>query len=249
LGSDDYGGIISLIENAGYTFALTGAGVSTLSGIPDFRTDKSGVWDRFDRNQIFDIDIFHKSPERFYEFAKEYIYAMKNARPGAAHILLAELEKEGKLAGVATQNIDGLHQAAGSENVYELHGHPRTAHCIRCGRKYSMDETEARLEGAAYPLCDCGAPIKPDIIFYGEALPQQALIGSVQEAQRCDLLLVLGTSLVVYPAASIPEIALQAGAKVIIFNKTPTPFDPYAELVVRDDLREVCESLLTHFRG
>lgn len=236
--------ILNIIRNSSRTFALTGAGVSTLSGIPDFRTDASGVWDRFDRNVIFDIDVFRRSPHLFYEFAREYIFSMKDVRPSEAHYFLAELEKKGMLSGVATQNIDGLHQAAGSKKVYELHGNPEISHCMSCGAEYSMDATVKRLEGAKWPECDCGGVIKPDVVFYGEQLPENALEGSMNEALRCDLLLVLGTSLVVYPAASLPQIALRSGAAIIIFNKTPTPFDPYAEITVEQDLKEVCESLL-----
>ena len=225
-------------------FALTGAGVSTLSGIPDFRTDTSGVWDRFDRDVIFNIEVFRQKPQLFYEFAREYIFTMKDVRPSEVHFFLAELEKQGLLSGVATQNIDGLHQAAGSKNVYELHGNPNASHCIQCGKVYSMEQTQKMLEGADWPVCDCGGAIKPDVVFYGEQLPQDALGGSINEAMHCDLLLVLGTSLMVYPAASIPHIALQSGAKIIIFNKTPTPFDPYAELTVQEDLGYVCRALL-----
>jgi NAD-dependent deacetylase len=244
----EYKQILVLIEKAQCIFALTGAGVSALSGIPDFRTDKSGVWDRFDQTKIFDIDFFHREPALFYEFAREYIYTMKNVKPNVCHFLLAEMERRGKLTGVATQNIDGLHQAAGSIHVFELHGSPGVSHCIDCHRAYSPEETEKRLSGRPYPVCDCGAPIKPDVVFYGEQLPQEALSGAMGEAMRCDLLLVLGTSLVVYPAAMIPEMAGRNGAKIVLFNKTPTPLDPIAELIIRDDLKDACQPLLEHFR-
>jgi NAD-dependent deacetylase len=245
---DEYKKALDMIEEAEYVFSLTGAGVSTLSGIPDFRTDTSGVWDRFDQTRIFDINVFRSEPQLFYEFAKEYIYTFKNVKPNPSHFLLAELEKMGKVSGVATQNIDGLHQAAGSIHVYELHGHPRSSHCLECNSKFSLEETELRLENRPYPSCDCGGIIKPDVVFYGEMLPRHALIGAMEEATHCDLLLVLGTSLVVYPAASIPEIALQNGANIIIFNKTPTPLDHRASLIIMDDLKEVCQPMLDYLR-
>lgn len=235
-----------MIEQAGRVFALTGAGVSTLCGIPDFRTDKSGIWERFEQSKIFDIDVFRREPHLFYEFAREYIYTMKYVKPGAAHLFLAELERRGMLCGIATQNIDGLHQAAGSKVVFELHGSPRSSHCILCGRRYSQEDTEERLKDVPYPACDCGGPIKPDVIFYGELLPEKTLRGAIEEATSCALLLVLGTSLVVYPAASIPQIALSSGARALIFNKTPTQFDDEAAIVIREDLKDVCEFLLDH---
>jgi len=240
----EYLKLLDMIRKAKHTFCLTGAGVSTLSGIPDFRTDKSGVWQRFDRNRIFNIDVFYSEPELFYKFAKEYIYTLHRVKPNVVHLFLAELEKRGLSAGVATQNIDGLHQAAGSRVVYELHGHARTSHCIECGREYSLQETVKRLTNNLYPSCDCGGTIKPDVVFYGEGLPERALMKSLHEAGRCDLFLVLGTSLVVYPAATLPEMALQSGAKVVVMNKTTTPFDQKASLIIRDDLKDVCESLL-----
>ena len=245
---DEYQKCLGMIQEAHGVFSLTGAGVSTLSGIPDFRTDKSGVWDRFDQTKIFDIDVFRTQPRLFYEFAKEYIYTLKNVKPNVAHFFLAELEAKGKLSGIATQNIDGLHQAAGSKIVYELHGHPRSSLCIECGRKYTMEETEQRLENRDFPACDCGGAIKPDVVFYGEMLPQATLTRAMEEAAQCDLLLVLGTSLVVYPAAMIPEIAYQHGAKIILLNKTSTPLDPLATLILRHDLGDACQLLLDYFR-
>jgi NAD-dependent deacetylase len=240
--------ILHMIEDASIIFALTGAGVSTLSGIPDFRTDKSGVWDRFDQTKIFDIDVFHSNPALFYEFAREYIYTMKNVKPNVCHFLLADMERRGRLSGISTQNIDGLHQAAGSINVFELHGSPFSSHCIDCGSAFSFEETQERLLGRSYPVCDCGAPIKPDVVFYGEQLPEEALSSAMREAMRCDLLLVLGTSLVVYPAAMIPEMAYRNGAKIVLFNKTPTPLDHIADLIIRDDLKDACQPLLEHLR-
>jgi len=245
---DQFRALMDKIRKAGNVFALTGAGVSTLCGIPDFRTDQSGVWDRFDRNRIFNIDVFMREPRCFYEFAREYIYTLGSITPGPAHFLLAELEKKGLLSAVATQNIDGLHQAAGSRTVFELHGHPRTSHCLSCGRAYNLEETGRRLEGHPWPACDCGGAIKPDVVFYGEQLPQHALSGSMQAAAACDLLLVLGTSLVVYPAAYIPQIALESGGELILMNKTPTPFDRSASLCIKGDLAEVCPKLLEMIR-
>lgn len=236
--------ILKKIKSAQRIFALTGAGVSTLSGIPDFRTDKSGIWDRFDQSKIFHIDTFRKSPHLFYEFAREWIYGMQDFKPAATHMLLAEMEKHGMLRGIATQNIDGLHQAAGSKVVYELHGHSRSSHCIECGKKYSREETIQRLMKAPYPACDCKGAIKPDVVFYGEQLPAKALEASIQDAMMCDLLIIMGTSLVVYPAALIPQYAVASGAKMIIFNKSYTPFDDTADLTVRDDLKDVCSELL-----
>lgn len=247
--SKEYEKVMELLQCSKRGFALTGAGVSTLSGIPDFRTDDSGIWDRFDRDRIFNISVFYRHPELFYEFAREQIYGLHNAKPSEAHLLLAELEKRGMINAVATQNIDGLHHEAGSETVYELHGHARSSHCIDCGRYYSIEETVERLKDVEYPLCDCGSPIKPDVIFYGEQLPVDALNRSMSLAQKCDLLLVMGTSLVVYPVAFIPQLAKESGASIIIFNKTETPFDSQADVVIRDDLKEASNDLMGRLKS
>ncbi|HPB31287.1 MAG TPA: NAD-dependent protein deacylase [Candidatus Sumerlaeota bacterium] len=234
-----------LISSSRRTLALTGAGISTLCGIPDFRTDQSGVWDRHDRETIFDIEYFKKNPGPFYDFAKEYIYAFGDILPGEAHLWLARLAEKGLLSAIATQNIDGLHQKAGSKTVYELHGHARSSHCLQCRRRYESGEVVEIMTRMAVPHCSCTGVIKPDVIFYGEPLPEDALESAYHEASRCDLLLVMGTSLAVYPAAYIPNIALNSRAHMIIMNVTSTSMDSHASLVIHDDLRDVCTAMLT----
>lgn len=240
--------IAETIKSSKYLVALTGAGVSTLSGIPDFRTDKSGIWDRYDQSKIFNIDYFKKNPREFYKFAKECIFTIKNCKPGIAHQLLAHLEDIGYLKSIATQNIDGLHQSAGSKKVFELHGSPINAHCLTCQKIFTQDDVENKLNHSDVPYCDdCNGIIKPDIVFYGEMLPIQAINNSFSEAEKCDMMLVLGTSLVVFPAAYLPEIAIKKKAKVIILTKQPTPIDELAELVINDELTLICSELMKYF--
>ncbi len=235
------------IKKSEYLFALTGAGVSTLSGIPDFRTDKSGIWERHDQSRIFDIRHFKKSPKDFYRFAKETMFSFKNAKPGAAHKLLALLERKGILKSLATQNIDHLHQKAGSKKVFELHGNSEVSHCLTCNNSYLPEDIENILKAEDIPLCsDCGGIIKPDIVFYGEMLPESAIKSSMDEAGKCDMMLVLGTSLVVYPAAYLPEIALKNKSKLAILTKEPTHLDSFADYVINEDLGHVCIELMSY---
>jgi len=240
--------LVKAIKKSNYLVALTGAGISTLSGIPDFRTDKSGIWERYDQSRIFDISYFKKHPEYFYKFAKEYIYTFTNIEPAIAHKFLARLEEIGILKSITTQNVDGLHQKAGSKKVFELHGNPFRSHCLSCKKIFSQKEIEIMLKDSDVPLCnECSGLIKPDIIFYGEMLPEDAINSSIAEVEKCDLMLVLGTSLVVYPAAYLPEIALRNGALIAILNKQPTHLSGRAKWIIDDDLAVTCSMLIKYF--
>ena len=232
--------ILSAIEAAASIGCLTGAGVSTLSGIPDFRGPQ-GLYRQKDAERIFDVDWFDRDPSIYYRGAAELVYALDRFEPGPVHRALRLLEDRGKLRGIATQNIDMLHQKAGSKNVWEVHGSPMLHHCRRCGREASFAEVLAQVrsgrDGAtrdAVPRCPCGGVYKPDITFFGEALPEVAFSRARQLATSCELFLVLGTSLTVYPAAQLPEVALGAGARVVIVNAQPTALDGRAYAVCRD---------------
>ena len=230
-------GIIRLLAGSRSIGALTGAGISTLCGIPDFRGPQ-GLYKHPDAERIFSIDWFHRDPSIYYRGCRELVYGLANYAPGPVHSALKRLEDAGKLRGIATQNIDMLHQKAGSSNVWEVHGSPLLHHCTSCGEKATFEEICAMLDGkpADYvPRCKkCGAPYKPDITFFGEALPEEAFRNAQALALQSDLFLVLGTSLTVFPAAGLPRLALQNGAKLLIVNAQPTPLDGYAAATFPD---------------
>lgn len=230
-----------MIEASAYTVFLGGAGVSTDSGIPDFR-GSGGLYSSKSKGVSPEFMLSHtclaEYPEQFYEYyRKNMLYP--NARPCGAHYALAELERMGRLGAIITQNIDGLHQMAGSKNVIELHGSVHRNYCERCGRVYHFDIGEA---GAKMPQCECGEVLRPDVVLYGEGLPSDAFGRAEQACLRADLMIVGGTSLTVYPAAGFAERFSEKG--LVIINMTPTPFDEYAELVIREPISDVlCETV------
>ena len=206
-----------IIIKGKFNIALTGAGISVESGIPDFRS-KGGLWTKYDPSEYATIDAFKRDPEKVWQMIKEMDELLEKAKPNKAHIGLAELEKMGLLHGIITQNVDNLHQEAGSSNVIEYHGTSKTLSCLWCGRRYNKEEKKNEYP----PRCECGKILKPDIVFFGEPIPQDAMARSFQMASRADVLLVIGTSAVVSPANTIPSIAKQNGANVIEINKERT---------------------------
>lgn len=235
---------VNCILKSRHLIALTGAGISTLSGIPDFRSPNSGLWNRFDSSKIFDINYFYRHPEKFYEFAREFIFSFTNCQPNIAHNLLAVLQKKNILKRLITQNIDMLHQKAGNTDVYELHGSSRLNICVNCGQNYVMEDISRKLMSQDVPLCDkCGAVIKPDITFFGELLHEDVIKGAISEAEQADWCIVMGTSLVVYPAASIPEIVVESGGKLILVNRERTRLDSYAEFHFLMELDKFAEEV------
>lgn len=238
--------IIEAIRGAKCVGCLTGAGVSTLCGIPDFRGPK-GFYKQPNAERIFDIDWFDRDPSIYYNGCAELVYGLDKFQPGPVHRALKHLEDLGKLAGIATQNIDMLHQKAGSSHVYEVHGSPILHHCRKCGDEKTFDEIlemlHASRDGRAVPTCSCGGVYKPDITFFGESLPEAAFASAQSLAIRSDVFLVLGTSLTVFPAAGLPRLTLQAGGKVYIVNGQPTSLDEYAAGVSRD-LAEFADAVL-----
>ncbi len=206
-----------IIVNSGLTIALTGAGVSVESGIPDFRSAE-GLWARYDPAEYATIEAFRSDPEKVWNMLREMEGLVVRARPNAAHIGMGELERMGFLHYVITQNIDNLHQAGGSQNVIEYHGNSSTLSCIWCGKSYTLKE----VEGLHTPKCVCSKPLKPDVIFFGEAIPVEALNRSFELASRADVVLIVGTSALVSPANTIPMLARERGAKLIEINKERT---------------------------
>ncbi len=218
--------LLEIINNAKHFVVLTGAGISTLSGIPDFR-GVGGLYSRkdIDANKLFDINYFRKDPSYYYINTRDFLYD-KAARPNIVHEILAKLETKGFLKAVITQNIDLLHQKAGSKEVFELHGSPMTHYCMSCHENFDFDTVLKMIYEQNVPHCPkCGGIIKPEIVFFGEGLPEKALDMAEYHTNKADFLLVLGTSLTVYPAASIPAICHRNGGKLGIINASSTYID------------------------
>ena len=242
----DYAPLVAALKGARHVGVLTGAGVSTLSGIPDFRGPK-GLYANPDAERIFDIDWFDRDPSVYYKGCRELVYGLEKYAPNPVHEALARLERCGILKGIATQNIDMLHHKAGSQIVWEIHGSPIRHHCRWCGAEKSFDEICALLKGGVeVPRCSCGGAYKPDITFFGEQLPEEAFVKSQELAIRSDVFLVLGTSLTVYPAAGLPRLTLQAGGKVFVVNGSPTDLDAEAAFCGKD-LAVFAEAILRSF--
>lgn len=225
----------SWIEESKNIVFFGGAGVSTESGIPDFRSQDGLYHQQYDYppEQILSHTFFVRKPEEFFRFYRNKMLA-PDARPNRAHLALAELERAGRLKAVITQNIDGLHQAAGSQEVLELHGSVLRNHCMRCGKFYGMD---AILNSSGVPKCSCGGVIKPDVVLYEEGLDMDTLNRAVNYISRADVLIVGGTSLTVYPAAGL--IDYYRGQKLVLINRDATPLDGQADLVIAGKIGEV----------
>lgn len=226
---------IELLRHSQHIVALTGAGISTEAGIPDFRGPR-GIWRNPSLMNTLSAPAFRSDPAAFYRSCLHLVGSFLQAEPTPAHQLLARLEAKGKLDAVITQNIDGLHQAAGSRTVYELHGTYRTGHCVRCNQKYEMvrfykDIANRRLP---VPICSlCAGTIKPNIVLFQDLLPMEVWDASCRAAESCDLMLVLGSSLQVYPAAELPQVALDRGAALVIVNLEETSYDDRANAALR----------------
>lgn len=236
-----------LIEKARRIVAFTGAGISTESGLSDFRSP-GGVWDRYRVVTYPEFVSSREARQEYWRMKSEFYQELLHARPNPAHRALARLEFTGRVERLITQNIDGLHQVAGSSDdlVIELHGTNRRATCIGCGRLWAIADIQARLEVEDYdPSCEkCGNPIKPATVSFGQAMPEEPTYLAFQAARRCDLILVVGSSLQVEPAASIPAVAHGSGAELIIINRTATPQDHKATLIFRETASEVLDILV-----
>ncbi|MGQ9626950.1 MAG: SIR2 family NAD-dependent protein deacylase [Anaerolineae bacterium] len=235
----------TLLAGAKHAVALTGAGISTPSGIPDFRSPTSGLWSRANPMLMGSIWGFRLRPQAFYDWVRPLVIAFLEAKPNPAHLALARLEEMGILKAVITQNIDNLHQKAGSGRILELHGHLREATCLRCHKVVPAGGLiEKFLADGLIPRCECGGVMKPNIVFFGELLPFDVLAEAQEEARRCDLMLVAGSSLEVAPASEIPFIAWRHGAHLIIVNYQPTPLDGRADFVFHEDVAQVLPRLV-----
>jgi NAD-dependent deacetylase len=226
----DASALAQLVRDRQPCVALTGAGISTESGIPDFRSP-SGLWAEFDPLEYASLRAFRADPAKVWRFYAPRFSMLLDAQPNAGHLALAELERHGLVAGVVTQNIDLLHERAGSRNVIEVHGSIRTSTCPACATRHTLDEVVAQLRAAAAPTCRrCGAILKPDVVFFGELLPEDAIDRAFELARSASLLLVVGSGLEVHPVAGVPEETLAAGGTVAIVTRGPTPYDARAAL-------------------
>jgi NAD-dependent deacetylase len=235
--------LAELFRERGPAVVLTGAGISTESGIPDFRS-AGGLWSQFDPMDYGSIESFRENPARVWEFYAPRFSMLTAAEPNAGHVALAELERLGHVSALVTQNIDLLHERAGSREVIEVHGSIRTATCPGCGRSYPLSEVLALLDGSAAPACaDCGAVIKPDVVFFGELLPEAAMERAHELAASTSLMLVVGSALEVYPVAGLPLDTLRAGGALAIVNRGPTAMDAKATLKLDGSAGEILPQL------
>jgi len=232
-----------LIKGAEKILVFSGAGLSTESGIPDFRSP-GGVWSKYDPSDFY-FDRFvadEKARVKYWQMSTEFYQTMKDAVPNRAHLAIKGLEDTGKLIAVVTQNIDRLHHKAGGspDKIIEIHGTAFSVSCLSCGKSYDRDDIQERIRsGVEVPYCDdCSGILKPDTVSFGQAMPQDKMAQAITHARECDLCIVLGSSLVVYPAASVPVSAVESGAKLMIINRDETPLDSVAELVVNESVSQ-----------
>ncbi|HEY4553154.1 MAG TPA: NAD-dependent deacylase [Bacillaceae bacterium] len=219
--------LADMLKKSGYTVVLTGAGMSTESGLPDFRSSQGGMWTKEDPSRIASTEALNQNVEKFFEFYRHRVLGLKDCKPHRGHEILAKWEREGLVKSIITQNVDGFHTEAGSRNVAELHGTLQKVHCQSCGREYG-NETYAKEQYS----CECGGKLRPSVVLFGEMLPEEELHKAAEESEKAELFIVLGSSLTVTPANQFPLIAKQNGAKLVIVNMEPTDFDIYADEVV-----------------
>jgi NAD-dependent deacetylase len=228
----DAAALAELIREAGTCVVLTGAGVSTESGIPDFRSP-TGIWTRFDPMEYATIAAFRRDPVKVWDFYSRRLEVLREAEPNAAHLAIAELEERAIVEAVVTQNVDRLHALAGTQRLIEVHGSVRTSSCLRCGERVGFDDVVALLADAPAPPCPrCGEILKPDVVMFGEAMPEREIEAAFELARRTPLLLVVGSSLEVWPVAGLPQETLDAGGKLAIVNRGETAYDRRATLKV-----------------
>ena len=237
--------LAGMIRERESVVALTGAGISVPSGIPDFRTPGKGLWEKVDPMEVAHIDAFHKDPKRFWSFYRPRFAALGDKRPNGAHEALAELEARGMLGAVITQNVDRLHAKAGSQRVIEVHGSIATSSCTSCRASYPLEGVAELFDADGVATCACcTGKVKPDVVLFGELLPEAAMAEAHQLCASADLLLCVGSSLEVYPVASLPEVTLGGGGRVAIVTQGETPYDGEAEVKLTGDVVSELEAVL-----
>lgn len=228
--------LVDLLKSSRNAMILTGAGISTESGIPDYRSKGTGLWEKVDPAKMASVTFMLSHPKEFFSFNIPHWAKYAKAQPNVAHRIIAAMEREGYIKGVITQNIDNLHYKAGSKNLFEVHGNLRTAHCINCTNKYDFNDIVTQFyEGINPPRCEiCGSLIRPDVVLFGDPMNKD-FYEALKAVKKCDFLLVVGSSLEVYPAAELPLYCRQFS----IINRDPTPLDERAEIVIHDSIGKV----------
>lgn len=221
--------LLEKLKESNYTVVLTGAGMSTESGLPDFRSQSGGLWQKEDPSRIASTDALNRNVEKFFEFYRYRVLGLKDCKPHIGHEILAKWEEAGIIQSIITQNVDGFHTEAGSKSVAELHGTLQKVHCQTCGREYG-NETYVNEKYE----CVCGGKLRPSVVLFGEMLPEEALFQAAEESEKAELFIVLGSSLSVSPANQFPLIAKQNGAYLAIVNMEPTELDIYADLTIHN---------------
>jgi NAD-dependent deacetylase len=234
------------VRSARRVVALTGAGISVPSGIPDFRSPGTGLWADVDPMEVAHIDAWRADPERFWRFYGHRFHVLEDKEPNDAHRALVELERRGHLHAVVTQNIDRLHRRAGTRELVEVHGTIETSSCLACGARHPLADVCARLDAdpAGVPRCDCGRPLKPDVVLFGEWLPEAAIDRAFALAAEADVLLCVGSSLEVHPVAQLPGTTHAAGGAVAVITQGPTPWDDRAAVRLGGDVVSELEALV-----
>ena len=220
--------------------------MSVPSGIPDFRTPETGLWAKVDPLEVAHIDVFERDPERFWSYYRPRFQSLGDKRPNAAHAAIAELERRGLVEAVITQNIDRLHRAAGSRDVIEVHGSIATSSCMSCGASFTLEQVESLFDPRGVALCaECSGAVKPDVVLFGELLPAAAMEHAGSLAEEAELIVCVGTSLVVYPVAGLPQLTLEHGGRLALVTQGPTPYDGEAELKLEGEVDAELEALIT----
>jgi NAD-dependent deacetylase len=238
--------VAALIRESERAVVLTGAGISVPSGVPDFRSPGTGLWENVDPMEVAHIDAWRRDPDRFWSFYSQRFVSLLDKQPNEAHLALAELERKGLVRAVITQNIDRLHRLAGTERLIEVHGSIDQSVCLECDGKVPIDRVIELLgEGGGVPLCEaCEAPLKPDVVLFGELLPERALTKAQELALGADLMLCVGSSLEVYPVAGLPAMTRGAGGRIALITQGPTPYDGDAELKLDGDVVTELKAIL-----
>lgn len=241
--------LAGLVRGAGRTVVLSGAGISVPSGIPDFRTPETGLWAVVDPMEIAHINVFERDPERFWSYYRPRFHSLAGKRPNRAHEAVAELERCGMVEATITQNIDRLHRAAGSREVVEVHGSIATSSCLACGESYPLEAVEELFDERGVAICAaCGGAVKPDVVLFGEMLPPEAIGRATELAETADLMLCVGSSLIVHPVAGLPERTLGRGGRLAIVTKGETPYDDAAEIKLEGEVDEELAALVAALR-
>jgi NAD-dependent deacetylase len=245
IGPDPAADLAALIRESGSTVALTGAGISVPSGIPDFRSPGTGLWTKVDPMKVAHIDAFHRDTAGFWEYYRPRFEMLSDKQPNPAHTALAELERRGLLDAVITQNIDRLHAKAGSRRIVEVHGSIATSSCVSCGQTYRLEDVAGLFDEEGIAVCPgCAGKVKPDVVLFGELLPEGAMAEAQALCSGAELLLCVGSALEVYPVAALPELTIAAGGRVAIVTQSSTPYDSDALVRLGGDVAEELTAVL-----